>query len=219
MGSNTQASNQVSSTQGSCENRLLELSEILGHILRNHYARLDADPKLAILNSSSTAILRCLGDIFDILTKSGEALVQMMALVSDKVDSAKKKEDKVRAAKHAVFYIAQLLIFYCSRQLARAMGDENLEVTYRKVLEDNRSTTTRRFLDVLLELESFRSFPLEEVRELATALETNSVAMAALRLAVAERLDMQPPSASDLQKICDMVQLKLKPRIFTKRLR
>ncbi len=193
--------------------------EILGHILRNHYARLDAQPKVAILDNSSAAILRCLGDIFDALTKSVEALIQMMAIVSDKVDSAKNKEDKVKAAQHAVFYIAQLLIFYCSRQLARAMGDENLEVTYRQVLEGDRSTPPRRFLDVLLKLESFRSFPLEEVREMATALKTNSVAMAALRLTVAERLDMQPPGASDLQKICAMVQLRLKPRIFAKRLR
>ena len=124
--------------------------EILGHILRNHYAKLDAQPKLAILDHSSAAILRCLGDLFDTLTKSGEALVQMIAIVSDKVDSAKKREDKVKAAQHALFYIAQLVVFYCSRQLARAMGDENLEVTYRQVLQENRSTTTRSFLDVLL---------------------------------------------------------------------
>ena len=193
--------------------------EILGHILRNHYARLDAQPKLSILDSASAAILRCLGDIFDALAHSGEALVRVMSVITPKVDSAKNRDDKIKAANEAVFYIAHLLIFYCGRQLARAVGDENLEVTYRQVLKAHPSEISRRFLDVVLKLESFRSFPLEEVRELTAELRNNGVAMAALRLAVAERLDMQPPSPSDLQRICDMVQLRLKPRILAKQLR
>ena len=140
-------------------------------------------------------------------------------MITSKVDNAKNKDDKIKAANEAIFYIAHLLIFYFGRQLARAVGDENLKVTYRQVLKAHSSELSRSFLDVFLKLESFQSFPLEEVRELATELKNNSVAMAALRLAVAERLDMQPPSASDLQRICDMVQLKLKPRILAKQLR
>ena len=193
--------------------------EILGHILRNHYAKLDAQPKLSILNAASAATLRYLGDTFDTLARSGESLIRVMSGITNKVDSARNKEDKIKAANEAVFYIIQLMIFYCGRQLARAVGDENLEVTYRQVLKAHPSESSVRFLDVLLKLESFRSFPLEEVRELAASFKNNGVAMAALRLAVAERLDMQPLSASDLQRICDMVQLKLKPRILAKQLR
>lgn len=190
--------------------------EILGHILRNHYAKLDAEPKRVIIDVTSLAVLRCLGSMFDILSDSSDAMIAAISIVSNKVEHAKSVESKTRAAAEAVFFIAYAFSYYCCRQLTRAVGDENLEVTYRQIVDKNPVSIMRKFIDTLIKLEAFREFPIEEVREMSTALRTNMVAMAALRLAVAERLDMKPPAPNDLQRICNMVQLSLKPRIIAK---
>ena len=190
--------------------------EILGHILRNHYAKLDAEPKRVIVNTTSQAVLRCIGSIFDTISESSETLMSAINIVSDKVEQADSVESKTRAAADVFFFIAYAFTYYSCRQLARAIGDENLEVTYRQIIKENPNSTIRKFLDALIKLESFREFPLDEVREISTMLKSNKVAMATLRLAVAERLDMKPPASNDLQRICDMVQLKLKSRIIAK---
>ena len=199
--------------------KTLTAVEILGHILRNHYARLDAAPKRAILEAASAAVLRCLADIFNVLSDSGEALARLISIVDDHIEGIAKKEDRIKRAQRAVFFLAQILVYYFPRQLARSIGDESLEITFRQALEGGQSSVTRRFLDVMLKLESFRTFPMEQLRDVAVELKTNRVAMGALRLAVAERLDMQPPNARDLQKICDVVQLSLRPRIIAGKLR
>lgn len=190
--------------------------EILGHILRNYYAKLDAEPKRVIMDATSLAVLRCLGNMFDILSESSDYLMAAIGVVSNKVEQAKSTKSKTRAAADALFFIAYAFTYYCCRQLARAIGDENLEVTYRQIVKENPDSVMRKFLDTLIKLEAFREFPLEEVREASIALKMNKVAMAALRLAVAERLDMRPPASNDLQKICDMVQMRLKSRIIAK---
>lgn len=193
--------------------------EILGHIIRNHYARIDAEPKRVIVEAASKAILRCVGDMFVHLSASVDVLVVTVGIMSDKLNKEVKIEKKKQAAKKVVFLIAATFLVYCTRQLARSVGDENLEMTYRQVLEAMPGKTLK-YLDVIIKLDSFKEFPFKEVKDLVAEFENEHLGMAALQYAVAERLDMRPPSnPSDLQKICDLVGLKLKARLAMKQRR
>jgi hypothetical protein len=190
--------------------------EILGHIFRNHYARLDATPKRQIFQVTTKATLRCIGDMFDHLSKNIDALVAAIRVFTDKLEEKQDEDRKQKVAQKLVFYISAAFLWYCSRQLARSLGDEHLEVTYEQALTETPEVT-RRFVDLIIKLDCFKSFPLKDLQSVVEELRDNHLGTAALRFAVAERLDMRPPSKpGDLQKFCNAVGLAIKPRLMAR---
>ena len=60
--------------------------EIIGHILRNHYARLNAATKRKMLDAAAGASLRCLGDTLEFFSKNLDTLLAVIRTVTDGVD-------------------------------------------------------------------------------------------------------------------------------------
>ncbi len=194
----------------------LRAVEILGHIIRNHYTRLDAEPKIKIIKAATGATLRCLGDMFDHLSKSVDAVVTAVRLITDKFDNEADEKKKQEIANNMVFLLAAGLFVHFSKSLARAVGDENLEITYQTVLGDTPQVISQ-YLDALIKLDCFRQFPLREVRALVEKIGDNQLALISLRHAVIERLDMRPPSKpADMQRFCDAVGIRVVPRLVAR---
>lgn len=192
----------------------LTATEILGNIIRNHYAKLDAKTKKVIFNSATGAALRFLGSMFDELAGSLDATVIAISSYSDRFLTEESTAKRKTAAKHLVFFLVVVLISIGVIQIVRSIGDENLEITYKQAIEDC-PTKVRKFIDLAIKLGHFREFPLEDLRDVVSELEYNKVGMAALQLFVAERLDMRPPGDRRiLQRICDAAKISLAPRLI-----
>ncbi|GAA5263632.1 hypothetical protein ACOSOMT5_P0052 [Acidiphilium sp. MT5] len=201
--------------------RVFVAVEIIGHILRNHYARIDAEPKQNMLEVASNAILRCIGSLLDKLSKSIDTVVDMIqtALYHIEIKQNPEYKDKnndirEKIARQIVFILTAGFISYCSRKLSRAVGDENLDITYQQVLE-KVPNSMKKYLDVIIKLDCYRSFPLKELDEVANLLKKDHVGTSVLRYAVAERLDMRPPeNSADFKRYCDLVGLEITPRLI-----
>jgi hypothetical protein len=184
--------------------------EVIGHILRNHYARLDAEQKVRMLDAAVAATLRCLGDTFKFLSENLEMVLRIIRTLTDKVDKESKQEKREAAAKRAVFLIVMGFTYYLIRTLVRSVGDETLEITYQQVMK-NSPEIISEYVRLAIKLDCFHDFPIDDLKKVADALRDNHLATSVLRLAVKERLDMTPPPSRDLQRICDAAGLQLKP--------
>jgi hypothetical protein len=139
--------------------------EVLGHILRNHYARLDAGPKLRMLEVATGAILRCLGDTFDFLSKNIDSLMTVMETLTNKLHNQDKPEKRETAAKRLVFSIVVAFTYYVVRTLVRSVGDENLSITYQQVMKDSPEKM-REYVRLAIELDCFHDFPIDDLKKL-----------------------------------------------------
>jgi hypothetical protein len=192
--------------------------EILGHIVRNHYNRIDAEPKVKIIHAATETVLRSLGEFFDLFSSSVDTVVMAVRFMTDRVDNEQDEQKKIEIAQKIVFIIAVGYLAFHAKSLARAVGDENLEITYRSIVT-NSPKTILEYIDVVIRLDCFRQFPLRELKALVEKIDDNQFAMTALRCAVIERLDMRPPDkAADMQRFCEAVDLQIQP-LMTKRLR
>ena len=190
--------------------------EILGHVLRNHYARLDAEPKKLIFDTARSATLRCLGSVFDQLSSSLEDLVATISVFTDRLQENATETRQRTTARRTVFYVVTALFFFIIQKLSRSVGDESLEITFNQAITD-APDLANAYIDLMIKLNCFRDFPLNELRRVVSELEGDRVGTIALQLAVCERLDMRPPgNASDLQRICDAVGLDLRARLIAR---
>jgi predicted transcriptional regulator len=180
--------------------------EVLGHILRNHYARLDAQPKRIIFEEATSAILRCTGYFIGFLSDSSDLLVSYLSGALKIYEGDVEKQEFL--ARQMLFLLATAFLYYCGKILSQAVGDENLEITYLQAIE-NVPATAKRYLDAIIKLDCFLNFPVKELEIVVGLLSGSHIGMAALRIAVSERLDMRPPStAADFRKFCQIVGLK-----------
>jgi hypothetical protein len=188
--------------------------EVLGHILRNHYARLDADPKREIFEVVTSAVLRCAGGFISMLSENIELITNYTSSIIIQLNAKEDKDTVVAITRTMIFLLSVGLIYYCAKKLSQAVGDENLEITYEQAIQ-NTSTISKKFIDVIIKLDCFHDFPLKDLTQLVGSVKENHIAIAALRGAVSERLDMRPPSAhADFQRYCKVVGLEAIPRLL-----
>ena len=188
--------------------------EVLGHIMRNHYARLDAEPKREMFEAVTSAVLRCAGGFISLLSHNIEVLVSYTAAALANVTDDQDVEGLEAFTRSLVFLLAVGFVYHCCKKLAVAVGDENLEITYHQSVRFN-SSVSRKFLDAIIKLDCFQKFPAQDLTKLVALLDGNHVANATLRAAVSERLDMRPPNnRSDFQKYCQIVGLEPIPRLI-----
>ena len=131
------------------------------------------------------------------------------------IGRATEKKRKGRARRIAFFLIASFT-YDIVRTLVRAIGDENLDITYQDVLKDDPATIGG-YLRLAIKLDCFRDFPIDDLKAVAAALRGNHIATFVLQLAVKERLDMTPPATRNLQRICDVAGLQLRSVLVSQR--
>jgi len=192
--------------------RVMASVEVLGHILRNHYARLDAEPKRVIYSTVMSAILRCLENFYHFLVGSQELLVSYIARALKMAEGDPERQDEL--ARALIFLLAMGLLYFFMKRLSQAVGDENLEITYKQAVE-LQPVTAQKYFDLVIKLDCFYKFPEKELEEVVELLKDNHLAKSALQLAVAERLDMRPPaSAGEFQKYCNLIGLRQSTRLI-----
>ena len=182
---------------------VLSAIEVVGHILRNHNARMNASPKQLLYEAATSALLRSITGFYDLLETNLDKLV---AYMSSSLKNFSKPEDKEDIARTLLFLLASGFLRFNMRRLAQAVGDEDLELTYRNALR-RVSSDTGQTLEVFIQLDCFDALPLREIEAAATRHAGNHVVMAALRAAVAERLDMRPPDNRTFRKLCATLDL------------
>jgi hypothetical protein len=191
--------------------------EVLGHILRNHYAKLDAEPKVEIFDAAVSAGLRWLGSILESLSTSMDILITLFRTFAENSDTDEDERKREEYAKRTVFYIVVYLSFFTIRRIVRAVGDEDLDITYRhatKVLPPIAGD----FIKLAIKLDCFRQFPMDDLRSVTQSLKNDRLGAAVLRLILRQRLDMRPPgNLRDLRRICQIAGLDLKPLLVPHR--
>lgn len=194
--------------------RVFAAVEILGHILRNHYARLESTPKREMLDAANSAILRCVNFLLGKLSQSVEFLVNFASAAMVEVSDELTESERNEIARTLIFVIATAFVIYCCKKLSRAVGDENLEITYKQAIMKNPEVA-RCILDIIIRLDCFRDFPYSDLAKIFSEVKDNYLVAGVLRAAVSERLDMRPPAThADFQRFCKVVGLQVKDRLI-----
>jgi hypothetical protein len=113
---------------------MLTAVEILGHVLRNHYAKIEANTKRDIFVAITASVLRFVNGMFDNLSSSLEAIITAISGLSDKFLTGQSETARRTAAKRLVFYLVVAVLVFVLGRLSRFAGDENLEITYRQAV-------------------------------------------------------------------------------------
>lgn len=202
------------------ENNPLELSvqlnlairstEILGHLLKNHYVKFDAEPKKKIFILAVNAALKSLNVLIGLLADDVDALTEQLkdrCQISDDDKSAKKY------AKRIVFGLANLIAFSIIKSTSQYTGAENLSRIYEEILKSNEALAYK-FVDFSIKLDTETGFPLTEMRNLVKDCQDNYLAMSLIRNLVGYRLYMRPiDDYRKKQQICDSVGIKIPKQI------
>jgi hypothetical protein len=89
--------------------------EVLGHILRNHYARLDAHPKARIFEAATGAILRCAGNFINGLIERCDFLINIVSNSLSILDDKSRDEERITIARTVIFLIAFGFLYHCCK--------------------------------------------------------------------------------------------------------
>ena len=184
----------------------LRSMEIMGQLLKNHYAKFDAAPKRDLYLASSGVALRVLSVLMSFLTDDLDILAAMIRQRAPNSDSEK-------AAKKAIFSLATWMTVTFIRANSKFTGAETLSRTYEDVLEHHKSTIFE-ILDLAIKLDFVDNFPMRELQDLAKKCCDDKLAMTVLRRLVLNRIYMRPiKDFKERQQICDAVGLTMAKQI------
>jgi hypothetical protein len=175
-------------------------AEIIGQMLKNHFAKFDAGPKRELYLAGSLVMLRMLNTFLNLFMKDTEALASSLKA---KIPTIETEKD----ARRAVFGIANFFVCGLIKACSKNLGTDTLSKTYEDVTKQE-DTTIFRVLSLTIKLDAFEKFPMEELRALAEECKDNKLAMTTLRFLVRIRLYMRPiEDRGHHQQICDAIGL------------
>lgn len=181
--------------------------EIIGQLLKNHYAKFDAKPKRELYTAAANVTFRCLNVLMIALSNDLDALADLAKQSNKRIESDKE-------AKKAVFSLAHMFVFNFIKSTSKYTGADTLSKTYEEVLAQNDSLNYK-ILDLSVKLDSCESFPIESLREVVSACGENKLALTTVRNLVKYRLYMKPiEEYKQRQQICDAVGISLKNQLL-----
>lgn len=181
--------------------------EIVGQLLKNHFATLEAEPKKKLFSNAVSVSLKGLNLLANTISEDADALSELVRQIDPKI---KTKED----AEKSVFHLACMIVFSFIKTTSKFTGASELARTYEDVRCECNGAAFR-IVDLSIKLDFFEGFPMKDLQELVEECQDNHIAMAAIRSLVKYRLYMRPlDDFRQKQQICDAVGISLQKQLL-----
>jgi hypothetical protein len=182
---------------------------ILGQILRNFPGALRGDLKLQLALTTYQLGLRTLRAMFLIAESNLDDLrVYVSRLIQEKraYQDSKELADETDSV---LISLTRNLAFGMMKRISYSVGLEELEETYRSVLEKSGGPLPVKAIDYTIKLDHFAKFPKRELQELVDETHKNPFAMRLIRDLTADYLYLFPAEYKVRQYVGDVLGIKV----------
>lgn len=181
---------------------------IMGQILRNFPGVLKGGPKRELAEECYMLGLRILKRV---LTLGQDNLPQLRAFFAEIIRERRATDtdaEVVKAADQALIWLTRAAAFGVIKKISSAVGLEELELTYREVLEQHGAKNVSvELIDVVIKMDHFKECPDYDLAELKRKIPNDSFAFTILRDFVADYLYLFVSDQRKLQKYGTMFQI------------
>jgi hypothetical protein len=176
---------------------------ILGQILRNFPGALRADLKVDLAFASYQLGLRTLRAILLVGESNIEELRFYIARAIQEKRAVKDPEELAKEANKIVVSLTRDVAFGMVKRISHAVGLEELEETYKEILDRDGKRLPVRIIDYALKLDHFARFPKSELEGIVGETVKNPFALRLLRDLTADYLYLFPTDYRVRQHIGD----------------
>ncbi len=189
-------------------NTALKTIQILGQVLRNFPGSLPGMQKEKLAEECYLLGLRTMSLILDMFEAVGADLrsILMASLKSDKEDISQEK--LARRTEEMFFLLTLGMTSFGIRHISNSVGAEILKETYKAVEGKYSDNLAVKFVDLVIKLDFFQSFPENEIFRIEALTRKNPFALNLLRGFVIEHFSMNPRPYKLKQKVCEQLQIR-----------
>jgi hypothetical protein len=197
-------------------NNSFKTLEILGQILKNHYASIKAPQKIKFTEESYFLGLRTLNSFYKAFEESNEFVVNQ---INEYFEEKSKKNRKIgnfelevlkrqEVGRIIVFNMASFVTYNFIKKITSCIGTDKLKEIYPDVLKKNPDNSIK-IINFAIQLEYFKGFPMSELKTILNELKTNPLAYSIVRKTVVDYLYMYPLSIEKKQQIGNTLSIKM----------
>lgn len=187
---------------------LTRVTEILGQVLKNQYAKIPRDRKVELLTDLFEGPLRGLRDFFEFLQQDPARLALEIEAALARRALGKSDEVRKRAARRIASTLIDVVTFGFVHRAAQAANTDSLAVDVEQAVRA-KGTTAFKIIELAIILDSPRAIPRTMLAELSKSVSKDTVASHLLRLLVLHRLYMFKTSERDMQWIKEELDIGL----------
>jgi hypothetical protein len=178
---------------------------ILGQILRNFPGALKADLKVDLASASYQLGLRTLRAILLVGESNIEELRIYIARLIQERRAVRDPEELAKEADKIVVSLTRDVAFGIVKRISQAVGLEELEETYKEILDRDGERLPVRIIDYAIKLDHFALFPKPELEYIVGKTNKNPFALRLLRDLTADYLYLFPTDFRVRQYIGDTI--------------
>ena len=188
----------------------LKLAEIIGQVVKNSYASLEANDKLNLVENTYLLLLKPLGILLRFIMDNPEKMASEISKIMQ-TQPLYDTEDREIVEAYAIAHLSRvcsILTYTFISRVSQFVGSENLLVTYERLM--NNKTTAYRLVDAVIKIDHFTKFPIAILRRLNKDLEHNPLAKIVLSQSVRKYLYMfEIVDIKYKQKICKEFDIEM----------
>lgn len=194
------------------KNPLLQLTaslktiEILGQILKNFPASIDADDKKKMAQSCYNTGLRTLTFAFEILKRNEQELLKdFIGIIHEKNPNLNLEEIK-QQARESLVWMSEVFAFGLIKRVSYSVGTPDLFITYDKIVQETPWPSVQ-LIDCALSIDQANHFPDEKILNLSKALSKKWFPHEILRNLVIQHLYLFEVPPERKQKVCKKLEI------------
>lgn len=182
---------------------------ILGQILRNFPGALRADLKLDLAFASYQLGLRTLRAIFHIAENNIDDLRVYIARLIQERRALEDHEKLTEKTDRVVISLTRNVAFGMMKRISYAVGLEELEETYKAIIDRDGGKLPVRAIDYTIKLDHFTRFPKPELERMLEETRNNPFTLRLVRDLTAEYLYLFPADYRIRQFISDKLKIRV----------
>lgn len=194
--------------------------DILGQIAKAYWGELGSDSKRTIVNETYSLGLRCLSSYYEVLSKSGDEIANIIiedikdARIANSFAVKKKVEEDVKAF---VFRMGFLAVWGTTSRISNAVGDSKLINTYESVLSEN-DFNSYKIVDLAIRLNYTGKIPMQLVKRYKEEWKSNKLSLLMLNNLVINHLYLFETTIGEKQQVSDILGVSVsKQRLIDKK--
>jgi hypothetical protein len=181
--------------------------EILGQVLRNAATAKKIDDKLEIATVVFDLGRRILSTFYNV---SGERVEELIARFEMRFRERfpNAEDDEIEQhVQHHIFNLHWFLSFAVFKHVASAVGDQDLDETFDRLLQQDQSIPNRMYKLAITLDRPLQNLPVKDAESLHNELRTNDLGQLLVRSLVVDHLYLYRVSAQERQRICEKVNI------------
>ena len=182
---------------------------IMGQILRNFPGALKADLKLDLAFASYQLGLRTLRAVLLVAETNIEELRVYIARLIQEKRALEDHEKLAEETDQVVIMLTRNAAFGIVKRISQAVGLEELEETYRSILQRDGERLPVKIIDYAIKLDHFARFPKPEFDRILEASRKNAFALRLVRDLTADYMYLFPADFRVRQYIGEALRIKV----------